>query len=191
MGLFYFLGNDNRLPDTLRTQMLRYGLPRDEYVNHGHWSPQLYIRETRRLTGEYVLTQHDCQTNTKKENSIGLASYGPDSHHVQRVYTNKWGIINEGNFLEPHKVYQIPLGIILPKEEECQNLLVPVCVSSSHVAFGSIRMEPVYMIMGQSAATLAALSLDSNIQLHDFDYQELKIQLLNDNQILEMKVTKL
>ena len=186
LGLFYFIGHDARLPESMRQEMLEYGLPKDEYIQSGHWTPQLYIRETRRMTGEYVLTQHDCQENVVKENSIGLASYGPDSHHVQRVVYNG-EVINEGNFLEPHKSYEIPLGIILPKKTDCQNLIVPVCVSSSHIAFGSVRMEPVFMILGQSAATVAVLAMNLHDNPQDLDYSVISEQLLKDHQILKLK----
>ncbi len=186
VGLFYFLGNDPRLPGSLRIEMLQYGLPKDEYMEHNHWTPQLYIRETRRMIGEYVLVQQDCQQNTTKEKSIGLASYGPDSHHVQRIVYENGEVVNEGNFLEPHNPYEIPLSIMLPKKEECINLVVPVCVSSSHIAFGSIRMEPVFMIMGQSAATLVALALDEGKALHDVEYSLLAQRLRADTQILKL-----
>ena len=184
-GLFYFLGHDPRLPASIRQEMLSYGLPKDEYKDDGHWTPQLYIRETRRMTGEYILTQQDCQENVVKNNSIGIASYGPDSHHVQRVVYNG-EVINEGNFLEPHRSYEIPLGVILPEKKECTNLLVPVCVSSSHIAFGSIRMEPVFMILGQSAGTVAALALKYNKDPQDLDYSLIRNQLQEDHQILNL-----
>lgn len=185
MGLFYFLGNDPRLPASIRNEMLEYGLPKDEYVDTDHWTPQLYIRETRRMIGEHVLTQGDCQTDTTKENSIGMASYGPDSHHVQRIVYNG-EVVNEGNFLEKHKPYEIPLGVILPKKEECTNLLVPVCVSSSHIAFGSIRMEPVFMIMGQAAGTVAVLAMEDDAAVQDVRYEDIKQQLIRDKQRLNL-----
>lgn len=186
IGLFYFLGHDPRLPESIRREMLKYGLPKDEYAKSGHWTPQLYIRETRRMVGEYVLTQHDCQENITKAHSIGLASYGPDSHHVQRVVYHG-EVINEGNFLEPHKSYEIPLGILLPKKSDCRNLLVPACVSASHIAFGSIRMEPVFMILGQSAATIASLAIDRNTCPQDLDYTIVREQLIKDHQLLKLK----
>ena len=186
VGLFYFLGHDPRLPAAMRREMLRYGLPKDEYRNANHWTPQLYIRETRRMIGEYVLVQQDCQQNTTKEKSIGLASYGPDSHHVQRIVYENGEVVNEGNFLEPHNPYEIPLGVILPKAGECANLLVPVCVSASHIAFGSIRMEPVFMIMGQAAATVACLALDHQSAPHDLAYNMISEQLTKDRQRLKL-----
>lgn len=186
LGLFYFLGNDPRVPESIRNEMLEYGLPKDEYVDTNNWTPQLYIRETRRMIGMHVLTQKDCQVDTTKEHSIGMASYGPDSHHVQRiVYKNE--VVNEGNFLEKHKPYEIPLGVILPKKEECKNLLVPVCVSSSHIAFGSIRMEPVFMIMGQAAATVGILAAKEGITVQDVSYEKIKRQLVRDKQLLKVE----
>ncbi len=185
LGLYYFLGHDPRLPESMRSEMLEYGLPKDEYEDSNNWTPQMYIRETRRMVGEYMLTQQDCQKNVSKEKSIGMASYGPDSHHVQRIVYNG-EVVNEGNFLEPHNPYEIPLGVILPKKEECTNLIVPVCVSSSHIAFGSIRMEPVFMIMGQAAATAACLSIDQKVSPHELDFEILKEQLRRDNQKLKL-----
>jgi len=185
IGLFYFLGHDLRLPESMRSEMLAYGLPKDEYPYTNNWTPQLYVRETRRMIGVHVLTQADCQEVVTKPNSIGMASYGPDSHHVQRVVYNG-EVQNEGNFLEPHKSYEIPLGVILPKKTECTNLLVPVCVSSSHIAFGSIRMEPVFMIMGQAAGTLAALAMDNKQAVQDVSYEGLRKQLLKDKQKLNL-----
>lgn len=186
LGLLYFLGHDTRLPESMRNEMLQYGLPKDEYPRHGHWTPQLYIRETRRMIGEHVLVQQDCQENTSKEKSIGMASYGPDSHHVQRIVYQNGEVVNEGNFLEPHNPYEIPLGVILPRKEECLNLLVPVCVSSSHIAYGSIRMEPVFMIMGQAAATLACLALSEDKDIYHINYEALREQLKKDGQKLKL-----
>ncbi|UZR98323.1 FAD-dependent oxidoreductase [Chondrinema litorale] len=187
VGLFYFLGHDSRLPEEMRNEMLKYGLPKDEYTQYGNWTPQLYIRETRRMLGKHILTQQDCQDDVSKPQSIGMASYGPDSHHVQRIVYENGEVVNEGNFLEPHKAYEIPMGVIMPKEEECSNLLVPVCVSSSHIAFGSIRMEPVFMIMGQAAATIACLSQDNKMPLHQLKYEVVQNQLLKDKQKLKLK----
>lgn len=186
LGLFYFIGHDPRLPESMRAEMLQYGLPKDEYSLSGHWTPQLYIRETRRMAGEQVLTQHDCQENVIKDHSIGLASYGPDSHHVQRVVSHGEAI-NEGNFLEPHKSYEIPMEIILPKKEECRNLLVPVCLSASHIAYGSIRMEPVFMILGQSAGTVAVMALDQHKNPQELNYYDVRKQLLKDHQKLKLQ----
>lgn len=174
-GLIYFIGNDTRVPEKVRTEMQEYGYPKDEYPQNNNWTPQIYVRESRRMIGEYVMRQQDCIEDTIKKHSVGLGSYGVDSHHIQRIVVNG-EIINEGNFLAKHHPYEIPYESLIPKQEECTNLLVPVCLSSSHIAFGSLRMEPVYMILGQSAAIAAILSLEEGVTLQKIDYQ-----LLNDN----------
>ncbi len=185
-GMIYFVGHDPRVPEGIRMEMQTYGYPKDEYPDNDHWTPQVYIREARRMMGVYVMTQHDCQENTLKTKSIGLGSYGVDSHHIQRLIAPDGELINEGNFLAPHHAYEIPEEAILPKKEECTNLLVPVCVSSSHIAFGSIRMEPVFMILGQSAATLAALALDEHKTVYDVEYATLAKKLQEDHQVLKL-----
>lgn len=187
-GLLYFIGHDPRVPENIRTEMLRYGYPKDEYVNNDHWTPQVYIRESRRMMGDYIMTQQDIEENTTKEHSIGLGSYALDSHHIQRLVTPEGELINEGNFtIRVGGPYEIPYEAILPKKEECTNLLVPVCVSSSHVAFGSIRMEPVYMVLGQSAASAACLALNENKEVHELAYNTLQQQLLKDGQKLKFE----
>jgi len=185
-GLIYFLGNDPRVPSQVRKEMLQYGYPKDEYVDNGNITPQIYIREARRMIGEYVMIQQDCRENTIKAHSIGIGSYGVDSHHIQRIVIEGDEVINEGNFLADHFPYEIPYESILPKKSECTNLLVPVCISSSHIAFGSLRMEPVYMILGQSAATIAALALETETPLHQLDYQEIRNRLEQNGQKLKL-----
>ncbi len=182
-GLIYFIGHDPRVPEKVRNEMLQYGYARDEFVTTGNWNPQLYIRETRRMIGEYVMTQHDCQRDTSKERPVGMGSYGVDSHHIQRLVVDG-EVINEGNFLAKHHPYQIPYECLLPKKEECSNLLVPVCLSSSHIAFGSLRMEPVYMILGQSAAMAASLAVDRDIAVQEVDYADLRPLLVAAGQVL-------
>lgn len=185
-GLLYFIGHDPRMPQTIRTEMLRYGYPKDEYTDNGNWTPQVYIRETRRMIGEYVMTQKDIEENTTKEHAIGMGSYALDSHHVQRLVTPEGELINEGNFtIRINGPYEIPYESIIPKESECANLLVPVCVSSSHVAFGSIRMEPVYMVLGQTAGTAASLALDDDNNVHSVRYETLRSHLIKDGQTLK------
>lgn len=184
-GLIYFIGNDQRIPQQVRDEMLQYGYAKDEFIDNGNWNPQLYIREARRMIGEYVMTQHDCRQDTIKERSIGIGSYGVDSHHIQRIVHNG-EVINEGNFLAEHHPYEIPYQSIVPKQEDCTNLLVPVCVSSSHIAFGSIRMEPVYMILGQSAGTAAVLALENNQAVQEVEYQELRKRLIANGQKLKL-----
>lgn len=186
-GLIYFAGHDPRVPASIRSEMLQYGYPKDEYVNNGHWTPQVYIRETRRMMGEYVMTQSDILENTSKAHSIGMGSYAVDSHHLQRVVTKDGDVINEGNFtIRVDKPYEIPYESIVPQQAECANLLVPVCLSSSHVAFGSIRMEPVYMVLGQGAGAAAVLAMDGNVSVQKVDYNQLKAKLEEDKVVLEI-----
>lgn len=163
-GLLYFYGHDERVPEILRKRMLLWGYPKDEYVNNGHWTPQLYIRESRRMVGEYVATQADCQGRAIAEDGIGWAAYQMDSHNCQRIVVNKNGmdmVKNEGNVeIGGGLPYPISYRSITPKREQCTNLLVPVCMSASHIAYGSIRMEPVFMVLGQAAGVAASLALE-------------------------------
>ena len=163
-GLLYFYGHDERVPEILRKRLLLWGYPKDEYVKYGHWTPQLYIRESRRMVGEYVATQADCQGSATAEDGIGWAAYQMDSHNCQRIVINKDGkdmVKNEGNVeIGGGLPYPISYRSITPKREQCTNLLVPVCMSASHIAYGSIRMEPVFMVLGQSAAVAASLAME-------------------------------
>ncbi|GAB6007797.1 FAD-dependent oxidoreductase [Dysgonomonas reticulitermitis] len=159
-GLFYFVGNDPSVPENIREQMRRWGYPKDEYVNNNHWSPQLYVREARRLTGETVMTQHHCQGREIVTDPIGWAAYTMDSHNCDRHVVNGMAK-NEGNVeIGGFGPYPIAYRSITPKQSEVSNLLVPVCLSASHIAYGSIRMEPVFMVLGQSAAIAASLAID-------------------------------
>lgn len=162
LGLLYFVGNDPRVPEELRTFVAKWGLPKDEYTECGHWTPQLYLRECRRLVGEYVATQADCDNKVIAPNGIAMAAYTMDSHNCQRIVIEKDGkkmVKNEGN-VEIHGGLPYPISYksLTPKREECTNLLVPVCCSASHIAYGSIRMEPVFMCMGQAAGLAVALA---------------------------------
>ena len=163
-GLLYFYGHDERVPEILRKRMLLWGYPKDEYVKYGHWTPQLYIRESRRMVGEYVATQADCQGRAVAEDGIGWAAYQMDSHNCQRIVVNKNGmdmVKNEGNVeIGGGLPYPISYRSITPKREQCTNLLVPVCMSASHIAYGSIRMEPVFMVLGQAAGVAASLAFE-------------------------------
>ena len=184
-GLMYFLANDIRVPEDVRTRMSQWGLSKDEFRDNGHWPHQIYIREARRMIGEYVTTENDVQGKRQPPKPIGMGSYTMDSHNVQRYITPDGFVQNEGDIgVHPKKPYQIPYGSIIPKKSECENLLVPVCVSSSHIAFGSIRMEPVFMILGQSASTAACFAIDDNLAVQDVNYDELRKQLLADKQRL-------
>lgn len=161
-GLLYFYGHDERVPAELRQQMLQWGYPKDEYVENGHWTPQLYVREVRRMVGEYVATQKDCEGKADIKDGIAMAAYNMDSHNCQRIVVEKDGkamVKNEGNVEIPGGYpYPISYRCLTPKREECTNLLVPACLSSSHIAFGSIRMEPVFMALGQASGIAAALA---------------------------------
>ena len=185
-GLMYFLANDSRVPEEVRTAVSEWGLARDEFVDNGHWPHQLYIREARRMVGRYVMTENELLKRRPTPESIGMGSYGMDSHNVQRYVTPEGTVQNEGDIgVGTNGPYQIALGSIQPQPDQCDNLLVPVCVSSSHIAYGSIRMEPVFMILGQSAATLAALAIDADSSVQGVPYGTLRERLLRDGQVLE------
>ena len=186
-GLMYFLANDRRVPQDVRSRMSKWGLAKDEFVDNGNWPHQIYVREAKRMVGKYVTTENDVLGKRKVPVPVGMGSYMMDSHNVQRYVTNAGYVQNEGDIEFYHgKTYQISYGSIIPRQNECTNLLVPVCVSSSHIAFGSIRMEPVFMILGQSAATAAAFAIDNNLDVQNIDYKKLKDQLLKDRQILQV-----
>lgn len=187
-GLLYFIANDPRVPEDVRTPMSKWGLAADEFKDNGNWPHQIYVREARRLVGRYVLTENELRKKKPTPDSIGMGSYTIDSHNVQRYITPDGYVQNEGDIgVSTGGPYMIAAGSIQPKKEECQNLLVPVCVSSTHIAFGSIRMEPVFMILGQSAATNASLALDRNVAVQDVDYAAIRERLLADGQILEFQ----
>lgn len=191
-GLLYFIGHDPRMPESLRKAMLRWGYPKDEYVEFGNWSPQLYVREARRMLGEYVMTEANCQGKVVVPDEIGRAAYAMDSHNAQRVIIN--GMVkNEGDVqYKGISPYPIAYRSIIPKASECSNLLVPVCLSASHMAYGSIRMEPVFMVLGQSAGAAAVLSINSKRTVQRIDVANLQRVLRNnplaDNSLPEIIV---
>lgn len=186
-GLMYFLQNDSRVPQEVKEKMNEWGLPKDEFRDNGHWPHQLYIREARRMIGAYVMKEADALGQTKVEGPIGMGSYALDAHNAQRYIQSNGFVQNEGDIgVHPDKPYSIAYNSILPKETECTNLLVPVCISSSHIAYGSIRMEPVFMILGQSAATAAVLSIKNKITPRQLPYEKLRAVLLKDHQRLEL-----
>lgn len=185
-GLLYFVQTDPRVPAGIQDEMKRWGYARDEFQDNGHWPHQIYVREARRMIGESVMTENEVLDKAPVDRSIGMGSYTMDSHNVQRYIKPDGFVQNEGDIgVHPPKPYRIDLGSILPVAEECDNLLVPVCVSSSHIAFGSIRMEPVFMILGQSAATLAGMAVERDVKVHEIPYDELRKVLLKDGQVLE------
>jgi hypothetical protein len=182
-GLLYFIGHDSRMPEHLRNQMLQWGYPKDEYTDNGNWTPQLYVREARRMVGAYVMTQHNCEGREVVDDAVGIAAYTMDSHNCQRIVVN--GMVkNEGNVEEGgFGPYPVSYRSIIPKAAQCNNLLVPVCLSASHIAYGSIRMEPVFMVLGQSAAIAASLAIDQNNDVHRVDVKKLQ-SVLAQNPLL-------
>ncbi len=176
-GLLYFVGHDPRVPQELRNEMLKWGYPKDEYTESGNWSPQLYIREARRMVGNYVMTQANCEGKEVVKDGVGMAAYTMDSHNIQRLVVN--GMVkNEGNVeVGGFGPYPISYQAIVPKEKECGNLLVPVCLSATHIAYGSIRMEPVFMVLAQSAATAAAMAIDAKVNVQKLDVTKLRDRL--------------
>ena len=180
-GLLYFVGHDERMPQTVRDEMLQWGYPKDEYLNNNHWSHQLYIREARRMIGETVMTQHHCQGRESCDDPVGWAAYTMDSHNCDRLIVN--GVVrNEGNVeVGGFGPYPVSYKAIIPKRNEITNLLVPVCLSASHIAYGSIRMEPVFMVLAQSSAVAACLAIDNHKNIvQDIDYTELQAILTNN-----------
>jgi len=173
------------VPEKIRSKMQSFGLPRDEFAKTGGWPHQIYVREARRLIGEVVMTEHHCRGREKAAHSVGLAAYNMDSHNAQRYVTQDGQTRNEGNIEVPVRPYPISYQSIIPKEKECANLLVPIALSSSHIAFGSIRMEPVFMILGQSGATAAMIAIQEGKSLQTIDYAKLRVRLLADRQVLE------
>jgi lysophospholipase L1-like esterase len=185
-GWLYFIANDSRVPADVQKEMRRWGLARDEFQDNDNWPHQLYIREARRMIGQFVMTENELLKKRATPDPVGMGSYGIDSHNVQRYITPDGYVQNEGDIGVPTQgPYQIAYGALVPKRGQCDNLLVPVCVSSSHIAFGSMRMEPVFMILGQSAATAAAIAIDAGSPVQAVSYEELRQRLLKDGQIVE------
>ncbi len=184
-GLMWSLANHPRIPEDIRDEVSRWGTCRDEFEREDGWQQQLYIREARRMISELVMTQKHCEGIEVVDDAVGLAAYGMDSHHIQRYITGMGSVKNEGNVEASVKgPYPISYRSLIPKKSECTNLFVPVCLSASHIAFGSIRMEPVFMVLGQTAATAASLAIDESIPVQDLDYKKLREQLIHDRQRL-------
>ncbi len=185
-GLMWTLAYHPRMSKHIRDEVSKWGTSKDEFAREDGWQQQLYIREARRMIGEYVMTQYNCEGLEVVEDVIGMGAYGMDSHHIQR-YVNEDGFVkNEGNVEAKVKSpYPISYRSIIPKKEECINLLVPICLSATHIAFGSIRMEPVFMVLGQSAATAACLAIDESTSVQELDYQLLESHLVADKQRLK------
>jgi hypothetical protein len=186
-GFVYFLATSPRVPEDMRTEMQAWGPAKDEFLDTGNWPHQLYVREARRMVSDYVMTEHNCRGQQKAEDPVGLGAYGMDSHNCQRIVKSGHAE-NEGDVqVHGFSPYPISYRSIVPKAAECENLLVPICLSATHIAYGSIRMEPVFMILGQSAATAATLAMDRKSSLQKLPYEMLRARLLADKQILEWK----
>jgi len=186
-GLMWFLAYDPRVPVDVREKTSQWGLAKDEFKDNGNWPHQIYVRESRRMISDFVTTELHLRRIKPTPKPIGMGSYNMDSHNVQRYVDENGHARNEGDIqINPGGPYPISYGAIVPKASECTNLLVPVCVSSSHIAYGSIRMEPVFMILGQSAATAATLAIDDNTDVQDVDYSKLRSRLLADGQVLNL-----
>lgn len=185
-GLMWTLASHPRVPEFVRNEISRWGMCKDEFERKDGWQQQLYIREARRMIGDYVMTQHNCQGRIVAKRPIGLAAYTMDSHNVQRHVGPDGFVRNEGDVqVGGFSPYPIDFGSILPKQQQCENLLLPVCLSATHMAFGSIRMEPVFMVLGQSAATAAVQSIEQDVPIQRIDFEKLRERLLADRQVLE------
>ncbi len=184
-GFLHFLASSPRVPENVRREMQSWGLCKDEFQDTGNWPHQLYVREARRMVSDYVMTEHNCRGVEKVQDPVSLAAYTMDSHNCQRVIRNGH-VKNEGDVqVGGFSPYPISYRSIVPKKKECENLLVPVCLSATHIAYGSIRMEPVFMILGQSAATVASLAIANNVPVQQVAYKQLQGRLLADKQVLE------
>ena len=185
-GFLYFVGHDPRIPEHLRLQMLQWGYPKDEYVANDHFSHQIYVREARRMIGEYVMTQHNCEGQEVVKDGIGLAAYTMDSHNCQRIIiknpnNGKMEVRNEGDVqIGGFPPYPISYRSLIPQKAECKNLLVPVCLSATHIAYGSIRMEPVFMALAQASAVAASMAIDSEKSVQDIDVSQLQKTLVTN-----------
>ncbi len=190
-GLLWFVANDPRVPKKVQEELQTWGLPKDEFTDNGNWSHQLYIREARRMIGLFVMTENELRKKKPTPESVGMGSYTIDSHNVQRHITPEGFVQNEGDIgVSTNGPYEIAYGSLVPKKGQGSNLLVPVAMSATHIAYGSIRMEPVFMILGQSAATAAVLAIDGNLSVQQVPYVKLREHLLKDGQILEFSGPK-
>ncbi|MEJ2008568.1 MAG: FAD-dependent oxidoreductase [Acidobacteriota bacterium] len=184
-GFFHFLAHDRRVPKELRTETAEWGLAGDEFEDSNNWPFQLYVRESRRMIGGYVMTQHDIETDVTKPDPIGMGSYNTDSHNVQRYVQADGNVQNEGDTEVPTIPYQIPYRVLLPKPDQCGNLLVSVCVSASHIGYGTLRLEPVYMIMGQAAGVAATMAIDHRRPVQEVEPAALTQELKKQGAVME------
>jgi hypothetical protein len=183
-AFFYFLSHDSRVPAQLQAEINEYGLAKDEFTDTDHFPHQLYIREARRMLGEYIFTQHDVQDRNTQPDSVGMGSYQLDSHNIQRVPTEDGGVMNEGDYFVAVTPYEIPYRSLTPRRTEVENLLVSVCISSTHAAYGTIRQEPVYMILGQATGTAMVLAVQKQLAVQDIPVTELQSRLTEDHAAL-------
>jgi hypothetical protein len=188
LGFLWTMANHPRVPEVIRKKSAAYGLPKDEFTDNGNWPWMIYIREARRMVGDYVMTQHDCEGKKSATDPVALGSFGMDSHCVQHFVSAKGTVQNEGVIWRvPPKPYGISYRSVIPKIGECENLFSPICLSTSHVAHGSIRMEPVFMALSQSCSIAASLAIEKNIPVQQVKYAELKQRLLDAKQVVEFK----
>lgn len=187
-GILFFVGNDPRVPTHIREEMKKWGYPRDEYTDNNNWSHQLYVREARRLVGELVMTQHHCEGREVVSDGVGLAAYRMDSHNAERLVIRDMvkceGNVEEGDWGPNYGPYPISYRALIPKEKEAANLLVPVCLSSTHISYGSIRMQPVWMVLAQSAAVAASMAIDAKQSVQQVDVKMLQA-ILKDNPLAD------
>ena len=182
-GFLWTMSNSPRVPEALRKKVTAYGLPKDEFKDNGGWPYMIYIREARRMVSAYVMTQHNCEGKRKAEDAVGLGSFGMDSHVVQHFVTERGFVRNDGTIWRvPPKPYGISYRSIIPRKSECANLFSPICLSTSHVAHGSIRMEPVFMVLSESAAIAAGLAIDSGKDVQEIEWKELQKRLRSNGQ---------
>ena len=185
-GLLHFVATDPRMPDHIRREMQSWGTCRDEFLDTGGWPHQLYIREARRMIGEFVMTEHELLKRRPTPKPVGMGSYGIDSHNVQRYITPEGYVQNEGDIgVSTEGPYQIAYGSLTPKRDECVNLLVPVAASASHVAYGSLRMEPQYMIIGHAAGVAAKMAVERNAAVQEIDTTALTAKLKAQRAVFE------
>ncbi len=186
-GLMWTLANHPRVPEKVRAEFQRIGLAKDEFTDNDNWPRQLYVREARRMVSDYVMTEKNCTRAEVVADSVGMGAYNMDSHHVQRYVTKDGFVRNEGDVQVRVRPYPISFRSLRPKASECTNLLTPTCLSSSHIAFGSIRMEPVFMVLGQSAATAAVHAIEQGVDIQKIDPKKLEARLLQDKQVLDFE----
>lgn len=186
-GLLWFMANDPGVPAETRAEMSKWGLCRDEFTGNGHWPREMYVREARRMVSDFVMAEPHLRGTKATPRAIGMGSYNMDSHNVQRIVDARGFVRNEGNIeVSPGRAYPISYDAIVPRRGEATNLLVPMALSASHIAYGSIRMEPVFMILGQSAAAAASIAIEDRVSVQEVEYGKLRARLLAEGQILEL-----